>query len=121
MSSLDPDRLREMREKRGLTQRELARLCSMGENQINKYENGGGEPSISNLKLIAQELGVTTDYLLGLSDSPNERTDVSLRPDERQLLEAYTAGDGLKMFALMYERLQKLMKLPTSSDETTPE
>lgn len=103
-----PDRLRLMREQRGLSQRELSRLISIGENQINKYENGGGEPSIRILYLIAEQLGVTADYLLGLSDEPGGYAVMKLEEDRRKLVEAYDKGDNTTLLRLIADRMQKL-------------
>ena len=108
------DRLRQTREKRGLTQRELARLCDIGENQINRYESESGEPSISNLAAIANILGVSTDFLLGLTDLPMGRADDTIRPDERKLLDAYNSGDGATIMELASIRLRQLSKHPTN-------
>jgi transcriptional regulator with XRE-family HTH domain len=60
-------RLRFVREKRGLSQNELARRCNFSTNQINRYENQVIEPSISALQAIARELGASADYLLGFT------------------------------------------------------
>lgn len=109
-ASLAADRLRNVRENRGLTQRELARLCAIGENQINKYENGGGDPSLANLKVIAKVLGVSTDYLLGLSDHPLGSINENLKTDEVQLLAAYVAGDSVTIMELVSARLRQLSK-----------
>lgn len=107
-----PDRLRAAREKRGLGQRELARRCRVSSNQMNRYENGLSDPSTTVLKTIARELDVSTDYLLGLSENPGGYKGDDLLPDERELLEAYSVGDGSTMLMLMYERLKQLGKSP---------
>ena len=86
--------LKEWREKRGWSQRELARLCRIGVAQVSKYENGLSDPSSSVLKSISSQLGVSADYLLGLSDSPRGDLVTSVREDERKLLEALLAGGG---------------------------
>ena len=74
------ERLRQARERRGLSQAELARRIETGPNQITRYENGQAEPSTIQLKRLARYLEVTSDYLLGLSDlsstpqlAPHER------------------------------------------------
>jgi transcriptional regulator with XRE-family HTH domain len=101
-----------------LTQRELAQLCGIGENQINKYENGGGDPSLANLKVIARELGVSADFLLGLSDHPLGQLVEELKPDARQLLDAYTSGDGPTMLEIVSERLRQMSKTPDTEKTT---
>ena len=110
---LQSDRLRIAREQSGLTQHELARICGIGLNQITRYENGVIEPAAVTLGNIAQVLNVSVDYLLGLSDSPQNLSPDALRPDERKLLEAYIVGDSTAVVALLYERLEKLSKLPS--------
>lgn len=107
-SYLRIDRLRAARERRGLSQRELSKLLEIGDNQINKYENGGAEPSLRVLYRIAEQLGVTADYLIGLSDAPHGYTSAELRTDERQLLDAYTRGDVTTLNKLAIDRLRML-------------
>lgn len=105
---LRTDRLRIAREKRGLTQRDLSRLTGLSINQIHRYENGIADPSTPILSAIANQLAVTTDYLLGLSDIPEGNIQLDLRNDERQLLDAYTVGDSTTIFKLVTDRLRQL-------------
>jgi len=84
------DRLRTIREQRGLSQRELARLCGLGETQINKYESGLSDPNVESLKLMAEKLGVSTDYLLSITDEPRGHLgDGQLDESERVMLNTY--------------------------------
>ena len=103
-----PDRLRAAREKRGLGQRELARSCGISSNQMNRYEQGVSDPTSRLLIIIADELGVTTDYLLGRSDDPRFFAPDSLREDERKLLDAYTVGDMTTLVKLASDRVRLL-------------
>ncbi len=103
-----PDRLHAAREARGLTQRDLGRLIGVGINQIHRYENGIADPSTPILSAMAHELGITTDYLLGVSDVPQGNTQVDLRADERQLLDAYAVGDGNAVVKLLSKRIELL-------------
>lgn len=102
------DRLRAAREKLGLTQHELAKACGLSINQINRYETGTTEPSASALAAVANKLDVSIDYLLGLTDIPHNYPTLDLRPDERKLLEAYSAGDMAALVRLASERLRVL-------------
>src|SRR5579871_2908744 len=63
-------RLRETRERKGLSQKQLALLCGLGINQISRYENGATDPASHILQKLATSLGVSADYLLGLTDEP---------------------------------------------------
>lgn len=97
---------------RGLSQRELARRCGLNLAQIYRYESEVTEPSASILGIIAHELDVTTDYLLGLSDTLQGYSLGSIALDKRQLLDAYSSGDSLTLLTLITERLHKLAKSP---------
>ena len=64
-SKVFPDRLRCAREYRGLTQGELADRSGLQPSAISHFETGARKPSFDNLRLLADTLDVTTDYLLG--------------------------------------------------------
>lgn len=107
---LRADRLRVWREKHGWSQRELARLCGLGEAQVNKYENGQTDPSAKYLKAVAEQLGISTDYLLGLTDIPHGQLGDTLKPEERQLLDALAAGDSPTLLTIASEVLRQQSK-----------
>jgi transcriptional regulator with XRE-family HTH domain len=87
------DRLKQLREHHGWSQRELSRVCGLGETAINTYERGEAEPSAKYLKKMAETLHVSTDYLLGLTDDPRGLFDNSeLSDDERKIVEAFRRG-----------------------------
>lgn len=62
------DRLRECRKAKGLTQEELATEVGLTKNMIWFYENEKRDPRLINVSCIATVLGVSIDYLAGLSD-----------------------------------------------------
>lgn len=51
--------LREAREKKGLSVRELAKLVGVCHTTIYKYESGDYEPKISHLKWVAEALDIS--------------------------------------------------------------
>ena len=57
-------RLAMLREKRGLSQSELASRCDKDRQTINRLEKGGTNPSVYYLLQIAKELNVTLKELL---------------------------------------------------------
>ncbi len=98
------DRLREIREKRDLTQDELAERAGFGQSQINKYENGKSDPTPDVLARLAGELEVSTDWLLGLVEKPNEHLqEHELTAIERKLLAAWRRGDFKELMRLAGE------------------
>ncbi len=58
-------RLKELREKKGLKQDELAKKTGIGRSSISLYEVELATPTYTNLIKLAQELDSSTDYLLG--------------------------------------------------------
>ena len=60
-----PARLREMRERSSLSQREVARRINVSASLISGYETGERTPSLVLLSLSAL-YGCSTDYLLGI-------------------------------------------------------
>src|SRR5262245_43573913 len=107
---LRTDRLREAREKQGFSQRQLARVCGIGELQIYRYESGATDPAATTLAVIARVLGVSTDYLLDLSDDFETPGLANLRPDEQKLLRAYTMGDTTTIIELVADRTRLLAR-----------
>jgi len=64
------ERLRAERERRQLTQTEVAKRCGLEPSAISHFETGRRSPSFANLKRLADALSVTIDYLLGRSHDP---------------------------------------------------
>ena len=58
------DRIRQARERVGLSQIELARRIGLSKNAMNSIEAGDADPRASRIVAIAQVLGVSTDVLL---------------------------------------------------------
>lgn len=103
-----PDRLKIARERRGLSQRALGRILELNANQINRYEQGLTDPSTPILAHMAEVLGVTADYLIGLSDLLEPPPSIKLPPQESRLLEAFIIGDAKTVVNLLSERLRQL-------------
>lgn len=98
------DRLRLMREKLGLSQADLADRLGIGQNQIYRYETGQVEPSPTIIGMLAKEMDVSADWLLGLVDNPNRRIEEGdLSQHERDLLAAYRRGDLRDLMRIVVE------------------
>lgn len=65
-------RIKELREGKGLTIRQLATFLGIGNNSISQYENCKRTPDIDVCKLFADYFNVSCDYLVGLSDNPEK-------------------------------------------------
>lgn len=65
-------RIKELREKQGLSQKRLAEILEMHTTQYQRYETGESPITIDFLLRIADFYGVSLDYLAGRSDEePN--------------------------------------------------
>lgn len=59
------NKIRELREARGMSTQELADILGVSQRQVQLYEKGESVPKIEGLVILADLFGVTTDYLLG--------------------------------------------------------
>lgn len=59
------NRIKELRQEKGVKQAELARAISVSQATMSEYETGKYEPDIPTLKKIAAFFGVSVDYVVG--------------------------------------------------------
>ena len=64
MTEMIADRIKELREQRGLTQSELAKQLGITRSSVNAWEMGISVPSTQYVVELAHLFKVTTDYLL---------------------------------------------------------
>ncbi len=62
------ERLRELREERGLTQQQLSKLTKISNASISRWEHGLTDVFGDSLIILSKFFGVSSDYLLGLED-----------------------------------------------------
>lgn len=78
MENLFGQRLKSLRQKKGLTQRQLAYSLGISPSTVGMYEQGRREPDNSLLSQLCRVLDTTTDYLIGFSDKATDtQQDVS--------------------------------------------
>ena len=63
-------RLKELRQKKGISQLKLAMELNMSQNSISRYETGVREADYDTLIRFADYFGVSVDYLLERTDNP---------------------------------------------------
>lgn len=87
------ERLKQARKRVGLSQKMLGELLGISQQHVAKWENNENTPATEQIARLAQALSCTTDWLLGLVDSPQKQLlETSLADDERLLLELYRSG-----------------------------
>jgi len=62
-------RLLEIRKQRGLSQRQIAELLEMQQQQYCRYENGQNEIPVRHVITLCRFYGISADWLLGLKDT----------------------------------------------------
>ena len=71
-------KLKEIRNRFGLSQEQLADIINVSRQAITKWENDNGLPDISNLQELSKVFGITIDYLL---DDKNSLPALSMRKE----------------------------------------
>lgn len=71
-------RLNELRREQRLTLDDVAKLVDRNMTTISRWENGGKEPEVSVIEILADYFEVTVDYLLGRSNVRNENFKTSV-------------------------------------------
>lgn len=84
-------RIKEARERVGLSQKELAESLGIKPTTFNGYEKGTHDPKSEVLKKIAEKCKTSVDFLLGLSEHNDNAKSNSyiIDMDKRQLLNNY--------------------------------
>ncbi len=76
------ERLKQLREQKGLTQEDLGKRLKLTKANISKYESNKLEPNLETINYLAGFFDVTTDYLLGRT---HNRTEVLSELSEQEL------------------------------------
>lgn len=62
------DRIKELRQEKGLSQMQLSKATGLSQSAIAKWELAQSEPTASAIIALAKFFGETTDYILGVED-----------------------------------------------------
>jgi len=82
-------RLKELRNKKKLTQKQLAEKINVTHVSISGYESGNRSPDTDTLQRLADFFEVSTDYLLGRTNPKNSSGDYEIKT-----IAAHREGDG---------------------------
>ncbi|MFD2704177.1 helix-turn-helix domain-containing protein [Salibacterium lacus] len=99
------ERIRQLREVKGLTQKQFADKVDINQSVMNRIENGRRPVSDEEITKIANFLEVTSDYLLGMESKPNimfSDGGDSLSDDEEEYLK-----EELAKYRKMKEQFKK--------------
>ncbi len=92
-------RLKELRAKFNMTQKELAERLEMSQQAVAKWENGIAEPTVKNLRELAIIFGISIDDLLGNSKiiKTTHFCDYGPKKNEGIEIDGYWGNLGLKI------------------------
>ncbi len=74
-------RILELRTRAGEKQEELAQVIHCNRGSLSNYEKGARTPDAYTIALIAKHYNITSDYLLGLTDTPSTNRDIAFISD----------------------------------------
>lgn len=69
-------RLESARKKTYRSQKEASKVFNIANNTLTGYEKGSSAPDLMLIKKMCEEFNVTSDFLLGLSDSEPKETEI---------------------------------------------
>ena len=72
-------RLKAIREDRDITQKTLSEFLNIKQNTYSQYENGQRQLPIDTLIKLAEYFDTSTDYILGLTDTPQKYPRAKIR------------------------------------------
>lgn len=93
-------RLKELRNKKGILQKELAASLQLTQQTISLYESDRREPDAETLVKMANLFNVSTDYLLGRTDDPS--------PLDKQQIKESRANYGIDVSDLPEETVKQI-------------
>ena len=102
----------ELRQDRGLTQKELGDILCVSFGTISNYENGVHLPDVDKVIALANYFHVTTDYLLGRTSS-----NLPVELLQQAITNEKTLGDVMASFAKLPANRQAALSLIISDME----
>ncbi|HHY79518.1 MAG TPA: helix-turn-helix transcriptional regulator [Thermoanaerobacter sp.] len=103
------ERIKELRKKKGVTQKELALYLGVSDRAVGYYESGQRTPPPDILQKIADFFHVSVDYLLGRTDVYNPTDEITEAvSDDPELLEFWNTLKEREDLKLLFKQTKKL-------------
>ena len=112
MSSDFQERIRQAREKRNLSQADLAKIAGLQPAAISHFETGQRAPSFENLRKLSDALNISVDYLLGRIDEEQHGGGIAAAP-RAQLLFRHAE----KLSEESFDTLETMARMLRDKDE----
>jgi transcriptional regulator with XRE-family HTH domain len=108
-------RIRELRKKQGLTQKQLADMLYKSESTIRMWELGKSEPDNQTIRQLAEIFNVSSSYIIGEENSavsaihtiasPNKNGIVFIRARDGSIVESELDDDQIDLFKNMLKQI----------------
>lgn len=99
------ERIKTLRENKGMSQQRLAFELNVTQSMLSKYERGKTEPDVTIIRRLAKFFYVSSDYLLELSDDKINIPSFGLTDDEKEVLFGFKRLDSVQK-----QKLQAYLK-----------
>ena len=107
-----PIRLKELREEKGLTQKQVAEQFNVSVSCYAGWEQGYRHPNLNELIRLSRYFEVPADYLLGIEDAPESRGYAGLyerrQPRAFKVSESTPAPDGSSARRKILKQIEEL-------------
>jgi Predicted transcriptional regulators len=103
-------RIKSLREKRNEKQGDIAALLKISRTAISRYESGERVPDYDSIIILSQHYNVSTDYLLGITDTPNT-SETSVNKNDAHVNMFIPSNIDLIRGSMSYEEMSKDMSL----------
>lgn len=95
-----PNRFKNLRQLRGLTQQEVAELCGISQVQVTRYENGLNKPNKETLSKICEGLNIPPNYFENTYEVSDDVLDAEYKrakeaiidPEDKMVMSRFLKG-----------------------------
>lgn len=106
-------RIKELRQQKGVTQKELSKYLGVAQNTLSYWENGKIDIDTESLCKLADYFQISLDFLLGRENTQQRGSDpIRLTSHEKDLIHAYREKKS------MQPAVDRLLDLPPDDAET---
>lgn len=99
--SIIVERITELQEARGLTNRAVETGAGLANSVISQWKKGKGKPSLDAIVKLSNYFNVSTDYLIGTSTNMEIGAEISLTEEELLLIDAYRSSSTQGKFRII--------------------
>lgn len=101
------NRIKACREQKGVSQKEMSIDLKLPQPVISRWETGERTPSKKSLSALSDYFGVSTDYLLGVTDDPSRHIPSKNHISDEDIKFALWGEDAKEITDSQYEQVKQ--------------